>query len=281
MSNSPAAPAEGHSSLEGKPLDPDGSDADLFQSGFLADATVKCGDKTFNVHLLILCRRCEWFKKCFVGHYKESQDREVTIVDENPDLIECLLFYIYSQDVEKAVTKLANITQWSRYKGCVMLWKAGDFFLLPGLKRGTRKHLFTLIKADISRLCSIDDPTAFSIDEISDAIRAAYTIPNAKWWRTAIAGFLCIARRNTLKSDKLFELMEEIPHFAVDFLKSLRHPSPSGGEMHKGPMICGKCFKPVKKPQDGAMWYPLSISDVVVVQHLKCIEWSTPEAGKP
>lgn len=160
-----------------------------------------------------------------------------------------------------------------------MLWKVGDFFLLPDLKRDARNHWSTLFEANLPRICSID-PTAFSIDEMSDAIRAAYTIPNAMWWRTAMAKFICIARRNALKSDKLFELIEEIPQLAVDILKSLR--SPPVDEVQEDLIICEDCFELVKESQDGVMWHRgPSISDEVVAQHLKCIEWSPPEAGKP
>lgn len=49
------------------------ADIDLFESdGYLSDATITCGDRTWNVHKLILGSRCEWFRAAFYGNMKVS-----------------------------------------------------------------------------------------------------------------------------------------------------------------------------------------------------------------
>lgn len=46
------------------------ADADirLLETGNLADATIVCGDRTWNVHRVILTPRCQWFKTAFLNN---------------------------------------------------------------------------------------------------------------------------------------------------------------------------------------------------------------------
>lgn len=44
-------------------------DLALLESGLFADAAITCGDRTWKVHRVIMCR-CEWFKKAFSGNFE-------------------------------------------------------------------------------------------------------------------------------------------------------------------------------------------------------------------
>lgn len=48
------------------------ADIRLFETGDLADATIVCGDRTWNVHKTILGSRCKWFKAAFYGNLAVS-----------------------------------------------------------------------------------------------------------------------------------------------------------------------------------------------------------------
>lgn len=48
------------------------ADIRLFESGDLADATIVCGDRTWNVHKVIVSSRCKWFKAAFYGNMAVS-----------------------------------------------------------------------------------------------------------------------------------------------------------------------------------------------------------------
>jgi hypothetical protein len=48
------------------------ADTSLFESGYFADATIVCGDRTWKVHKLILGSRCKWFKAAFFGNMAVS-----------------------------------------------------------------------------------------------------------------------------------------------------------------------------------------------------------------
>ncbi len=44
----------------------------LLQSGLFSDVTVKCGERTWNLHKNILCSRNIWFEKALTGNYEVS-----------------------------------------------------------------------------------------------------------------------------------------------------------------------------------------------------------------
>lgn len=48
------------------------ADVLLLESGNLADATIVCAHRTWNVHKLILSSRSKWFSTAFNGHLKVS-----------------------------------------------------------------------------------------------------------------------------------------------------------------------------------------------------------------
>ncbi|KAK4233898.1 BTB/POZ protein [Achaetomium macrosporum] len=68
----------------------------LFETGLLSDATIKCGDRKWNVHKSILCSRCMHFEKPFIGEWSESQTGEIQIDEFDPLVVDGLLRYIYT-----------------------------------------------------------------------------------------------------------------------------------------------------------------------------------------
>lgn len=42
----------------------------LLESGMLADAEVKCPNRTWKVHKIIVCTRSDWFKKALMGPFE-------------------------------------------------------------------------------------------------------------------------------------------------------------------------------------------------------------------
>ncbi|KAK4443088.1 hypothetical protein QBC34DRAFT_386678 [Podospora aff. communis PSN243] len=43
---------------------------EIFESGFLSDCVVKCGDKEWKLHKVILCARSKFFKKALTGSFQ-------------------------------------------------------------------------------------------------------------------------------------------------------------------------------------------------------------------
>lgn len=58
--------------------------------------TVKCGDRTWNLHKNILCSRSVWFEKALTGSFEEAKTGVVEIHNFEPEPVDWLVRYIYS-----------------------------------------------------------------------------------------------------------------------------------------------------------------------------------------
>jgi len=56
----------------------------LFESDIFADCTIKCGDKEWRLHKIILCRESRFFKGAFLGKFVEAETNEVILRDRSP-----------------------------------------------------------------------------------------------------------------------------------------------------------------------------------------------------
>jgi len=68
----------------------------LFNSRHQSDVTVKCGDKLFDCHQIILASRSQFFKKMFESNMYEKFTGSVEIKEIDHKVFEDVLKYIYS-----------------------------------------------------------------------------------------------------------------------------------------------------------------------------------------
>eukprot|EP00931_Biecheleriopsis_adriatica_P019065 TRINITY_DN13109_c3_g1_i1.p1 TRINITY_DN13109_c3_g1~~TRINITY_DN13109_c3_g1_i1.p1 ORF type:complete len:421 (-),score=46.00 TRINITY_DN13109_c3_g1_i1:221-1483(-) len=62
-----------------------------------ADATVKCGDRTWDVHRVVLAAASPVFRRMFESDFKEGKTSTVVITkDVDPDVIEAILEFVYT-----------------------------------------------------------------------------------------------------------------------------------------------------------------------------------------
>ncbi|KAK7713702.1 hypothetical protein SLS63_012017 [Diaporthe eres] len=71
------------------------SDLGLLESGYFADVTVVCGAKSWKLHKLILCSRNKFFYQALTGDHQEAADRVVKFDDDEPEIIDLAVTYIY------------------------------------------------------------------------------------------------------------------------------------------------------------------------------------------
>ncbi|PVI05400.1 hypothetical protein DM02DRAFT_668342 [Periconia macrospinosa] len=71
---------------------------DLLTSGEYSDLTITCGDDTYKVHKAIVCKRSEFFKRAVSFGGKETEDNLIELKEDEPEVIELLLEYLYSGD---------------------------------------------------------------------------------------------------------------------------------------------------------------------------------------
>jgi len=80
----------------------------LFSSKLFADVTIRCGDKTFECHKIILASRSNVFKAMFESNMKEDITGCVEIENIVPEVFENLLQYIYTCKVQGTFHKMAK-----------------------------------------------------------------------------------------------------------------------------------------------------------------------------
>ncbi|KAK7972607.1 hypothetical protein PG988_006741 [Apiospora saccharicola] len=102
---------------------------ELLDSRIMTDVKVSCGNRTWDLHKLILCSRCPFFKKAFTGNFQEAKTGQVILRENDPDDIDGVIQYIYTGEVSKKLLKEGNAEAY------VNMFKLGDFFDLPGLRQ--------------------------------------------------------------------------------------------------------------------------------------------------
>jgi len=98
--------------------------SEAFSGGQFSDVTLVCEEKMFPCHKVILSARSDVFKAMFSHeNTKEGQTNQVDITDTDPDTLEQLLKYIYSDKLDCDMPNLAS-----------SLMRAADKYNIPRLK---------------------------------------------------------------------------------------------------------------------------------------------------
>ncbi|XP_078285342.1 kelch-like protein 40b isoform X2 [Rhinoraja longicauda] len=90
---------------------------DLLDSGKLVDCVLKIKDKEFPCHRLVLAACSPYFRGMFLSDSEESNKREITLEELEPDTVEVVLRYIYTSEVRlddgnvQAIFTAANMLQ--------------------------------------------------------------------------------------------------------------------------------------------------------------------------
>ncbi|KAI6231211.1 Speckle-type POZ protein A-like protein [Aphelenchoides besseyi] len=78
-----------------------------------ADAKVKVGDSTFNVHKLVICTQSAVFKSMFKHELSEKKSNIVDIKDVDEEVVETMLRYLYSgkvENMEQVASRLLSLS---------------------------------------------------------------------------------------------------------------------------------------------------------------------------
>ena len=74
--------------------------SDMFNDENTSDFTIKCQDKYFYVHQLILKKRSEHFSAILRNDFVEMKVKQVVWDDSDPKIVEMLLRYLYNNTVQ-------------------------------------------------------------------------------------------------------------------------------------------------------------------------------------
>lgn len=68
----------------------------LFANPLFPDCTIRTRARTFRLHRCVLAPRCEFFHSCFTGSFEEAATTSVTMLDDDPDVLERMLRWLYT-----------------------------------------------------------------------------------------------------------------------------------------------------------------------------------------
>ncbi|KAI1151719.1 hypothetical protein F4825DRAFT_451227 [Nemania diffusa] len=227
-------------------------DEDILSSGKFSDVTVKCGERTWELHRVILTSRCGFFRAALEdGRYKEAKENLVEIHEQDPAHINWVIHFIYTA---KAPDDLLELLQNKKtvLGTCVDLFTAADFFNLDILckraadvmiehlisqARDIQKHLRQAFKEKDNdwKALQTQETREFLGDFFSVAKRV-YGMGSSSFGplKTALLLFLkltrCTILRPDLSGDVLFR-ERGLKDFAVDIFRITLSPNQMAGEI--------------------------------------------------
>ncbi|KAI1283358.1 BTB/POZ protein [Xylaria sp. FL0933] len=117
------------------------SDKELLMSGQFSDVTVKCGDKSWNLHRNILSARCEYFREALeVETSKKSPKPSMVIEDVDPVHVNWIIYFIYTEKASNDLLALLENDD-TMMQTMVELFTIAEFFLLDELCTCAREIL--------------------------------------------------------------------------------------------------------------------------------------------
>ncbi|TVY72053.1 Kelch-like protein 30 [Fusarium oxysporum f. sp. cubense] len=66
------------------------------QSEKFSDMTIICGERQFKIHRAVVCTQSPFFDKAMSGDYMESTSRSIELPEDDPDVVERFLKFLYT-----------------------------------------------------------------------------------------------------------------------------------------------------------------------------------------
>ncbi|KAF5576689.1 hypothetical protein FPCIR_12479 [Fusarium pseudocircinatum] len=70
--------------------------ATLIHSEKFSDMTITCGERQFKTHRAVVCTQSPFFDKALSGDYMESTSRSIQLPEDDPDIVERFLEFLYT-----------------------------------------------------------------------------------------------------------------------------------------------------------------------------------------
>lgn len=82
---------------------------DLLENEKFVDCVLKIQDKEFPCHRLVLAASSPFFKAMFLSELEESKKREIVLKDVDPNVMEMILRYLYTSDINLTEQNVQDI----------------------------------------------------------------------------------------------------------------------------------------------------------------------------
>jgi len=168
---------------------------EAFDNKELSDVQLKCGDKTFDCHQVILSARSPVFRRMFQAEMVEKKTEKVDIIGLSPPVVEEMLSFIYTGKTSKQLDELA-----------VDLLAAAEQYQLGMLK----------LKCEESLCKSLSIKNCLNYLVIGDMYQAA----NLKMLSLQ---FIAINRKTVFKDQDWKDFLKDNPALLIEVIEALNY----------------------------------------------------------
>ncbi|KAK0653080.1 hypothetical protein B0T16DRAFT_455389 [Cercophora newfieldiana] len=239
---------------------------EVFDSGFLSDCVVKCGDKEWKLHKLLLCSRSKFFKAALTGNFKESATNEVVLHEQHPEIVEKTLRFLSSGDLLAQIPNMKPIPVdhggvfvltrldsclINALTTCISVYILADFLGFErGLLQETIAQLHNFIVGMVRTIQQENKtwtPDEKFMEAFTESAKLAYGVPGvqhiplefpAKTLRGPFVEFLLLTDFSFIRNRSFLQSLEtEVPELVLDAVREMG----LGGfqlEVHEGWVVC-------------------------------------------
>ncbi|MCJ1282827.1 hypothetical protein MMC26_002153 [Xylographa opegraphella] len=65
-----------------------------------SDLVIRCHEREWKVHRVVICPRSKFFEIACDGDFKESKTGQINLVDDDPDVVDHMIDYLYRMDYD-------------------------------------------------------------------------------------------------------------------------------------------------------------------------------------
>ncbi|KAF2142632.1 uncharacterized protein K452DRAFT_358373 [Aplosporella prunicola CBS 121167] len=186
------------------------------RSGKYSDVTIRCGEKTWNAHKVVICSQCKFFDNACSGGFQEETTNVINLDYDHPDAVDAMLQWCYwgeynytKHDNETAKEYLIRLLQ------DIRIYITAEKYGLDRLKALALEMLTTY--ADEYHVTNEGDATKFT-----EIISLIYTdLPASDPLRPFILKLALKSFNKLLEHGVFEEFLKDGGDFGVDMMRQM------------------------------------------------------------
>lgn len=168
----------------------------LLRTGKYSDFTVRCDNKVFNLHKIVLSYGSEFFRAAIDGGFKESTENLMIVNEAKPWIFAVVVAHLYfgNQTIDALLGKITKsfpksdafpvqftdfeTSNLCSFAGAVDIYQLADRMMLQELKQSAQEHIGEFLF--FARCADLDGPNPLPYEKLQDYVQYLYeTLPES------------------------------------------------------------------------------------------------------